>query len=317
MKIEFDPNLIEEAIFRELKVKEEKGDYTLTNEYHALTDPVYENFPLDERPAQFKKIEWDFFKKLGFFNLIKESFDEFPDLEGKVIGGVITKAKNPFDEGSSLTKGPGEGTEQKRIIVKLLIDRFQEIAYLKKLIRHELMHVSDMLSESFDYKDERLGCNPMEESIITERYSIFWDIFVDSRLIRKEKETISDKEGRYAEFESLYKKIPTEIKAAIFNVLWQDECLTHNKILELAKDVNKVIKISEGLPIKHVQKMKKTLLPGAQCPLCQFRTYNWVENLNHDSYIIDNIKRDFPDWEPDDGVCERCIEVYKVRGSVC
>ncbi|MFN3532075.1 MAG: hypothetical protein ACK41Q_06105 [Candidatus Brocadia sp.] len=315
MKIEFDPNLIEEVIFRELKAREEKGDFSLTNEYHSLTDPVYENLPLDERPAQFKKIEWDFFKKLGFSEVIKEIFAEFPELEGKVLGGVVIKAQNPFDEGSNLTKGPSEEASRKKVTIKVLSERFQDIPFLKKVIRHELMHVSDMVDESFGYRDERLGCNPMEESIIRERYSTFWDIFVDSRLIRKGKETISDKESRNREFESLYKKIPFEIKAAIFDVLWQDERLTHDRILELSKDVNKVMMIAEGLPVKHVEKAKKTLLPGAQCPLCQFRTYHWVDNFEQEPSLVELIKMDFPDWEPEDGACERCVEAYKVRSS--
>src|SRR3989337_2087374 len=267
MRLEYDPSLIEEVIFGELKAREEKGDFSFTLEYHSCIDPVYENFPLDERPSQFKKIEWDFFKKLEFPKVIKEIFDEFPELE--------------------------------------------------KWVRHELMHGSDMLSESYGYRDERLGGNPMEESIVKERYCTFWDIFVDSRLIRKGKETLSDKEGRYREFESLYKKIPDEVKIAIFDVLWQDENLTHDKILGLAKDVNEVIKISEGLPIKHTLKKKKTILPGAQCPLCKFRTYSWVENIDQDSYLVNAIKKDFPGWEPEDGVCGQCIEAYKVRITVC
>ncbi|MGQ3684806.1 MAG: hypothetical protein ACUBOA_07365 [Candidatus Loosdrechtia sp.] len=317
MNLEFDPNLIEEVIFGELKAREERGDFTLTTEYHSFTDPVYENFPLDERPGQFRKIEWDFFRKLGFFQTIKEIFDEFPGLEERVSGGVITKARNPFDEGSNLTKGPKEGNEQKRLVVKVLPERFQEVSYLKKLVRHELMHVTDMLSESFGYRDERLGSNPMEESIIKERYGVFWDIFVDSRLIRNGKETVSDREGRYLEFDALYKKIPSEVKAAIFNALWQDENLTHDRIFEMSKDVNKVVAISEGMPIMSATKMKKSPLPGAQCPLCQFRTYHWVENVEQDASLVENIKRDFPGWEPEDGICERCSEVYKVRVSVC
>src|SRR3989304_4507082 len=275
MKLEFDPSLIEEVIFGELKAREEKGDFSLTLEYHSCIDPVYENFPLEERPSQFKKIEWDFFKKLGFPTIIK------------------------------------------KIVVKFLPDRFQKISYLRKLARHELMHASDMLSESYGYRDERLGGNPMEERIVKEQYCTFWDIYVDSRLIRKGKETLSDKEGRYSEFESLYKKIPDEVKIAIFDVLWQDENLTHDKILGLAKDVNEVIKISDGLPIKHTLKKKKTILPGAQCPLCQFRTYYWMENIEQDSYLVNAIKKDFPDWEPEDGVCGQCIEAYKVRITVC
>ncbi|MEK7789883.1 MAG: hypothetical protein AAB283_08215, partial [Planctomycetota bacterium] len=195
MKLEFDPSLIEEVVFGELKARDQKGDFAFALEYHSSIDPVYENFPLDERPSQFKKIEWVFFKKLEFPKVIKEIFDEFPELEGRAAGGVIAKAVNPFDEGSYLTKGMNQEAGQKRIVVKLLPDRFQEIPYLKKLVRHELMHASDMLSEPYGYRDERLGGNPMEESIVKERYSTFWDIFVDGRLIRKGSETISDKES--------------------------------------------------------------------------------------------------------------------------
>lgn len=317
MKLEFDPSLIEEVIFSELKSREEKGDFTLTLDYHSCIDPIYEKFPLDERPSQFKKIEWDFFQKLGLPKLIKEIFDEFPELEKKACGGAIAKAANNFDEGAYLTKGMNQESGQKKIVVKLMPDRFMAIPYLKKLVRHELMHASDMLSETYGYRDERLGGNPMEESIVKERYCTFWDIYVDSRLITKGKETLSDKAGRYAEFDALYRKIPDEVKIAIFDVLWQDEHLTHDKILSLAKDVNELIKISDGLPIKHSLKKKKTILPGAQCPLCQFRTYQWAEGIEQDAYLVNEIKKDFPDWEPEDGVCGQCVEAYKVRKSVC
>ena len=317
MKLEFDPSLIEEVIFGELKAREGKGDFSFTLEYHSRIDPVYENFPSEERPSQFKKIEWDFFKKIESPKIIREIFDEFPELEGKVAGGVIAKAVNPFDEGSYLTKGMNQAAGQKRIVVKLLPDRFQESSYLRKLVRHELMHASDMLSESYGYRDERLGGNPMEESIVKERYSTFWDIFVDGRLIRKGRETIADREIRYREFESLYKMIPDEVKTAIFDVLWQDEHLTHDKILGLAKDANEVMKISDGLTISPSFKRKKTISPGAQCPLCQFRTYHWAENIEQDAYLVDAIKKDFPRWEPEDGVCGQCVEAYKVRVTVC
>lgn len=317
MKLEYDPGLIEEVIFGELKAREANGDFSFSQEYHSSADPVYENFPFDERSVQFKKIEWEFFKKLDFSKVIKEIFDEFPELEGRAAGGVIARAVNPFDEGSYLSKGMNQDVGQRRIVVKLLSDRFREIPYLKKLVRHELMHASDMLNEAYGYRDERLGGNPMEESIVKERYSTFWDIFVDGRLIRAGRETISDKESRYREFDALYKKIPDEVKSAVFNVLWQEESLTHDKILALAKDVNEVLRISGGLPVGQILKKKKNIFPGAQCPLCQFRTYHWAENIEQDAYLVAAIKKDFPDWEAEDGVCGQCTEAYKVRVTVC
>ena len=57
MKLEYDPGLIEEVIFRELTAREEKGDFAFALEYHSSVDPVYENFPSEERASQFRKIE--------------------------------------------------------------------------------------------------------------------------------------------------------------------------------------------------------------------------------------------------------------------
>ena len=230
---------------------------------------------------------------------------------------MIARAVNPHDEGAYLTKGMNQEEGKKRIVVKLLSDRFQDISYLGKLVRHELTHASDMLSELYGYRDERLGGNPMEECIVKERYCTFWDIFVDSRLIRNGKETISDREGRYREFEALYRKFPDDVKSTIFDALWKDESFTHDRILTLARDVNEVIKISEGLPLMHAVKKKGSVLPGVQCPLCQFRTYHWAENIEQDSCLVDAIRKDFPAWDPQDGVCEQCTEAYKVRSFVC
>ena len=42
-----------------------------------------------------------------------------------------------------------------------------------------------------------------------------------------------------------------------------------------------------------------------------------MENIEQDAYLVEAIKKDFPSWEPEDGVCGQCIEAYKVRITVC
>ena len=311
MKLEFDPGLIEEVVFKAMKLKEESGDSAFLDEYHTFADPIYENHTPDERPAKFRKIEWDFFRKMGFYKAIEEIFLEFSEIDGLVAGGVVAKARSQFDEGSNLVKGPDLEPGKKRVVIKLLAERFHDNVFLKKLIRHELMHVVDMLTASFGYKDERLGLNPMEESIIKERYSTIWDIYVDSRLISQGKETVVDKEGRYLEFAALYHGFPSDVNEAIFNALWEDRTLTHDRILALAENVNKVMAIADDLVIGKAERKKRTLLPGAQCPLCEFRTYNWVENIEQEPHLVKAVQEEFPNWMPDDGICERCLEVYR------
>ncbi|MCF6149888.1 MAG: hypothetical protein E3K37_14640 [Candidatus Kuenenia sp.] len=316
MNIEFDPGLIGEVLFKEMQTREEQGDTQLTEEYHSLVDPVYENFSIEDRPKQFRKIEWDFFKKLGFVALIENALNEFPEFEDSVAGMVVVKAKSTHDEGSNLIKGLDDEEAKRKIKVKLLLERFHDQSYLQKFMRHELMHISDMLNDRFGYRDEVLAGNPMEQSIITERYSTFWDIFVDSRLIRDGKETIGSRDSRYEEFAALYMGFPEETNREIFDKLWDDENHTHGSMLELAKDVNKVIEIAKDNLPEDMRRKKKVLLPGSVCPLCQFRTYSWVDNLEKDPEIVQVIKSDFPDWSPEDGACDRCVEMYKSRRAI-
>lgn len=316
INLEFDPGLIEEVIFKDIREKEEQGDVKLSEEYHLAVDPIYENFSLEERPKQFRKVEWDFFTKLGFVTLVEKVLSEFNELEELVAGAVIVRAKNKFDEGSDLVKDLNGKITKKRIKVKLLTERFHDQNFLQKFLRHELMHVLDMLSDSFCYKNEFLEGNPMEQSIITERYGTFWDIYVDSRILRSGKETIGSKESRYEEFCALYMGFPAEAKEAIFEVLWNDENLTHGRILELAKDVNKVLELANEKIPESMSQRKKILLPGSLCPLCQFRTYRWVENLGEDVETVQDIRQDFPGWSPEDGACDRCVEMYKARRAI-
>lgn len=316
MKIEFDPGLIEEVLYKEMRTREEQGDMKISEEYHSLADPIYENFPLEDRQREFRKIEWDFFNKLGFVTLIKNAFSEFPEFEEAVAGGVIVKAKSKHDEGSNLVTGLDDKVSKKRIKVKVLSERFHDPSYLQKFMRHELMHVFDMLSGAFGYRDEILGGNPMEQSIITERYSTFWDIFVDSRLLKKGKDALGSKESRYEEFAALYMGFPEEAKKAVFEKLWGNENLTHAGMLELATDVHKVLEVAQDGVSENRKQKKNVLLPGSLCPLCQFRTYTWVENLEEEPEIVQDIKGDFPHWSPEKGACGRCVEMYKSRRAI-
>ncbi|MCF6151005.1 hypothetical protein KsCSTR_07990 [Candidatus Kuenenia stuttgartiensis] len=316
MKLEFDPGLIEEVVFMAIREKEEQGDTKLSEEYHLRVDPIYEDFSLEERPIQFRKVEWDFFHKLGFVALVEKALDEFKELEDLMAGAVIVKAKSKHDEGSDLVSDLNRKNAKKRMKVKLLAERFRDHIFLEKFLRHEIMHILDMLSDAFGYRSEFLGGNPMEQCIVTERYSTFWDIYVDSRILKDGKETIGSRESRFEEFSALYMGFSEEGKKAIFDVLWNDENLTHGKILELADDVNKVLRLSDDKIPENLRQKKKILLPGALCPLCQFRTYKWVENLEEDIETVQDIRQDFPNWSAEDGACDRCVEMYKSRKAI-
>jgi len=312
MKILYDPGLLEDVILFEVKRREEEGELSLFNEYHGLADSIYEEFPVEEREAEFAKLHEGYFLKLGFAENLIKALSEFPGLEAKISEVIVGRAIAEHEEGADLSR------DLKRIGIKIRPSRFLDPPFLQRYLRHELTHVLDMLDKEFGYRyEERLARNPIEENIIRIRYKTLWDISIDSRLIRGGKETVSDREGRYREFEAFYQNAPSHIRMAVFEDLWSAERLTHGEILEMARNPRKLFE--RGMEVKNGELPEgeiKIMVPGSPCPLCHFTTYRWAEDPQSlEGEVIEMIKKDFPGWRPEDGACEQCIELYKVRAG--
>jgi len=177
-----------------------------------------------------------------------------------------------------------------------------------------------MINSAFEYNvHEEFSTSPMEERIITDRYRLFWDISIDGRLANKGQETAASREERKKEFNSFFSKIPDETRELIFDKLWNaDEIITHNRMVELAKDTNKVLALAAGSrSAEELVEESKALgpVPGTTCPLCGFPSFDWIEEVAQDKEIAKIINEEFPDWKPQDGVCERCAEYYKIKAG--
>jgi hypothetical protein len=313
LEILYDQQLVDDIVYKGLAEKERLGDLELYSEYHEKRDAIYE-IEQEQRPKRFKNLDNEFFNKLGYDGYIAEMFDEFPDIKEIVEGVHIRRATTRQNEGSNVVD------EGRKVIIRLYPELFIEGKEIRKVLRHELMHVSDMMDEKFGYKaDDEFGLSPMEERIIRDRYRLFWDIYVDGRLVNKGLETTATREERKREFDSFFSKIPEEPRELIFKKIWDaEETLTHDRMVELSKDINKVLALAAGSSSAEelVEETKKLgPLPGTTCPLCGFPSFNWVEEVAEDEEVVKILKKDFPDWEPHDGVCSRCAEYYKVRAG--
>ncbi len=311
LNILYDPYIVEEVVFLKLRGLESSGNLELYDEFHRLSDKIYELSDEDERSDGFIELNREFFNKLGFSEAVREVVDEFPELSEKKIAEIhIRKVTSLMDMGSNLAD------EKRKTIIRVFPEQFMDIACLKKFIRHEMMHVVDMLDEKFGYKDGKLSTLPAEETIMRDRYKLFWDIFIDNRLERRGKETVQSKNGRFGEFERLYVRLPSEKKKAVFEGLWKEENLTHDKAVELARDTVKLVATYGGTSIEGEEETKKVLIPGGPCPLCRFPTHSWIDASSLDEQLIQLIRADFPDWQVDDGICDRCTECYTVRAGM-
>lgn len=313
----YDTKLTEAVVRQEVEKKEREGDVSLMEEYHKEVDPIYEIDDVIDREEEFDKLYEKFFlDNLGYEKVIKEVFDEFPFLSEK-ISDIYINMDLAREEANLMKKDPDEPGNLRKIKFKMRPEIFNDKNELRKSIRHELMHVKDMLDDDYGYDTKvAAGLNTTEENFVRDRYKIFWDIYIDSRLIREGRETMETKEKRFAWFSGIYRKIPVEQKVVMFDNFWNKEKITHQEILDMATDMMKAVPLLGGdAADAELEKEKQTYWSGRSCPLCNFPTHKWADDINlEDEKAIklkDAIKADFPKWTAEEGVCERCAELYK------
>ncbi len=316
MNIQYGPVLMETMVTREMRSREEKGDLSLARQYHALADPVYEMDSSGEgaeRSKAFQVIFRKLFVKWRLGAVFEEVVAEFPLFEkaSLVYFNLTMYQKNAGADLMAKNREAGP----KVIMVQVLARQCAEEAGLRDFLRHEFMHVSDILDEAFRYEEALVGGVPAE-SWVMDRYRLLWDIYVDARLSDKAESTAMGMAGHLGEFSRLYRKIPEKQRQAAFEWFSSARGLTHGDILELAKDTGYFM---EEAGIAYEQDPAETgssevaNLPGAPCPLCNFPTYHWEEDLPTDPKdpVAKIIRENHPGWTLRDGACPRCIEGYK------
>jgi hypothetical protein len=314
MNIEYDTSLTESVVLQEIEKRERRGDPGLLNNYHEKVDPLYELDPLD-REEEFENVHEQIFLDLGYGKLIKEAIEEFPLLNDKV-SDIYINISLVTEEADLMKRDFDDTGDLRKIKIKIRAEMFSSPEELRMVLRHELMHVIDMLDEAYGYDTKIPALNTVEENFIRERYKILWDIYIDSRLGREGKKTIAGRDKRFSEFSVIYQKIPYSQRLVMFDNLWGRERMTHGEILGMAGDLmNMVTAVGDTSAVELVKEKKRGYQPGSPCPLCQFPTYNWAKELNledeDEKRLYSAIRVDFPGWEPQEGACERCVELYK------
>jgi hypothetical protein len=246
------------------------------------------------------------------------TYDLAREFEERIKEVTVKRAINKVDEGSNvLNRVSGNPIIEMRVLASRFSNP-EEAQELDAFLIHEFMHAKDMVDPEFDYEDAFIPGNPSVKNLITARFKLLWNMYVDSRLARMGVVSVLPKEARYREFDNFYRKIPEKQRKGIFEGLWKTEKLTHEELLSMATDL-------DTLMSKYVDPGEMTdedkdyiHLQGSPCPLCKFPTYNWVDDPESicDEMVIEAIQIDFPDWESRDGGCDRCIEVYELRAGV-
>ena len=312
MEIYYEPDLLEEIIRMELERREEEeGDLKTSKEYNSLREPLYD-LPKDDDETEeaFEELDKKFFATLGLDGGIEEMIEEFPAITEQVGLMEIRRAFTREEESVNISNRHLD-TGDKAAIIRLRSQCFLNPEGHRRVLRHELMHLQDVLDDDFAYNINRFGKNPSEEAFIRDRFRTIWDIYIESRLEREGKDLEGTEYGKgdcIKEFNVYYSKIPEKERNGIFKKLWEKEKMTHTEIVALASDPYKLIDlINED---SDDGEKKVIALPGAACPLCNFPTYDPVHDISEEAE--DAIREDFPDWNAG-WACGRCMDLYSLK----
>ena len=306
VEIRFDPALVEEAVFLELKRRRACGDRHMAAVFHAQRSSLYgASGAADERDARFQQLAEGYFHEQGLAELVTKRFEELPLVAALVQTTRVQRVWSRKEERVELYIRPvPDGRASIEASTTLLLglqaacclNRDELVAFL----RHELMHISDMLDPSFAYEPhpEFGGECETEDDLTRERFRLLWNVWVAGRMRRNEW-PLPDAERSSRGLDRAFASWEPRRRCAVLQDLGSRNRCTQRELLELAKDERLTRMLGAG---------------GVRCPLCHFPTRDGIRVWDGElAPIAQAIHADHPDWTPTQGACVQCADLYRAR----
>lgn len=307
MRIEYEPELLEESVFRALHC----GEFALkplAAEYHRRAEPLYAMPEGHSRDAAFQKLQTEMFEKAGLQRPIDEVFACFPHILKKVERAVFISAQQRREEEAELFGGTGQPFS---IVTRLCVNTLINSAAFDKFAYHEFSRIDDMLNDIFGYmrKAEIGGENRVQQDIVRDRFRELWDILIDARLARVGRPITQDESCHRSRFTRLFGS--SEITQQIFAKLWTldlPDAPRHQALLRASEAPQT---LCDFVGIDHVIQEAEMRRFANLCPICNCATREWEPNAELlPQSVIARIKSRKPEWFPAKGVCRQCVEFF-------
>jgi hypothetical protein len=281
---EFDPRAVEAAVLEAIR------GHAREREFHAQRDAVYEIGEPEPREAAFEALHGRWFERLALDRPFVEALAEQPAIAQHCARWLVTSARGLGAETADLLGGPDI---RPTLLVRVLPDTVAAPQRLWHLLRRELLHVADMLDPGFGYDAAlpRSAAGGARERGLRENYRVLWNAYVDGRLARRGVLPATVRGERRREFARAFPHLGDRMEAA-FEAFFDGQHLTHPGLLAFATAG------PDGAPLP-------------RCRLCELPARDFEPApaaLPH--HVLAAIERDFPAWQPADGVCIRCAELY-------
>jgi hypothetical protein len=299
MRLSYDEDFVEEAVLLCASGRRQGVSSLLIGRFHRAREKLYEILDPEERNHAFFQLHLEWFREWALEKLLLGPLKEFSRLSDALNVLVYRKSRGKSEEGTELyVNEAGERTGVIALRPEFLVARMNVDAFL----RHEFMHLHDMVAPAFGYVPELPVSGPSlnQSRLARERYRLLWDVSIDGRLTVSGRNTIATKEQRWTEFTNAFSFWPEARRREVFESLWTNPVPSHELLAELVNDP------------KQLQTTTRAG-PGVPCPLCGFPTFVWATPANLAEPTLSAIRLGFPHWTPEQGACARCSSIYRMN----
>jgi hypothetical protein len=297
MRLDYAPDLVEEAVLLAERVMAPGDRRTFRRERNR----AYEVPEADRREAEFRLVHWRWFQRLALDRLVPDAVAERADLSSRLPEGRVLRAQTLRDEGADLVDRvmPADGGALPLMVVRLRPSMLLEPDVARAFLRHELMHVGDMLDPAFGYERSLAPSDdgPSADNIVRDRYRVLWDVTIDGRLSRAGLGAPGDRDARWREFAPTFSMLGDGCRRR-FDDWFDSPGPTHAALAVFARSPG-------GMD---------SSAPDGRCPLCRFPVGSLdprPERLSAGGAAI--IHRDHPQWRVEQGLCSQCLDLYEAR----
>jgi hypothetical protein len=333
MQLRYDEDFIEAAVFLGASGRRQGVPPLQISRFHREREKLYRILDPDERNSAFFKLHLDWFREWGMEQPLTDTLKEFPLVREQLGVLAVRKTTGKNDEGAELyVNEAGQRTgmlalRPERLAAAWSADssppqrgqaaddpiisescgaaewkraEARAPVTLRDYLRHEFMHLHDMLNPDFGYAPalDLPKLNAAQKRLARERYRLLWDITIDGRLTAAGHMPMSTLAQHGAAFARGYSFWPEQKQVETFASFWQCRSPRHADFLALIAD-------PRGVRDAHRP------APGASCPLCDFPTFHWADAATLANGIIERIVTEFKEWSPEQGLCNRCLETYE------
>jgi hypothetical protein len=297
----YAPDLVEEAVL--LAERTAARDTILG--FRRERNAVYDIADPERRDAAFRDVHLRWFVRLGLHRPVEQAMQERAEMAPRVAQVRVLRALSRQEEGADLfdrALPDATGRRQPLLALRLRPSLLLDSEPLRALLRHELMHVADMLDPAFGYERSLPPSDdgPSADNIVRDRYRVLWDVTIDGRLARAGLAHPDARAARRREFAATFSMLGDRA-GRIFDEWFYRVVPTHQAVAAFAS--------SPPAPIGDEHSGGT-----GRCPLCRFPVAALdptPERLSTEGR--QRIERAHPGWDRSQGLCAQCLDLYEAQ----